>query len=286
MKKIAIILAAYNPNDYFKNQIESIIAQINVCVDIFVFDDGSNESCRSIYELYKENANIKFISNESSGSPGRNFIRSIKNPILKGYDFYAFSDQDDIWLDNKLDCAINLMVKNKAHGYSSNLSIYEDSKITGIVYKYGEQKYYDYIFQGASAGCTYVMTKDLFEICVNAISHIEISSIETSVSHDWFVYYIARVNNFNWIMDNNSYILYRQHQGNNFGARISVAAKAKMLLGSWYKSNSLFLNSVQKNNLSGVGFLKRLLFIRHIFEFRRRKIESVVVYFFWLFRGF
>jgi rhamnosyltransferase len=286
MKKFAVILAAYNPKDYFDVQLDSILNQSDVLVDIFIFDDGSSDDCKHIYERYSIFDNVKIIPNMPSGSPGKNFLRALKDPLLSGYDFYAFSDQDDLWLNSKLVNAERVLKLSNAEGYSSNLSIFEDEKITGELVKCSKQKKYDYIFQGASAGCTYVFTKRLFEKCVEVISEIDILKIENSVSHDWFVYYTARVHNLSWVMDDCSYILYRQHSNNNFGAKISLVTKAKMILGDWYKANACFLRKTRKNELDDIGVFRRVLMIRNIFEFRRHKIESVVVYFLWLLRGF
>lgn len=286
MDRFAVILAAYNPDDKFYVQVDSILAQRNVLLDIFIFDDGSVEHSKAVYEKYIHLDNVKLIVQCPSGSPGKNFLRALKNPVLRGYDFYAFSDQDDVWLDVKLIKASDLIKHLNVDAYSSNLSIFENGKVTGELVKFSKQKSYDFVFQGASAGCTYVFSQRLFEKCVENISKIDILRLSNSVSHDWFVYYTARINGIGWVMDNNSYILYRQHENNNFGARVGLLIKLRMLLGNWYKQNADFLRDTQPSALSGRSFIYRVAAIRYIFEFRRNKIESIVVYFLWLLRGF
>ena len=104
--KILIILASYNGAKYIKEQIDSILGQDLVCLDIMVYDDSSNDNTLEILDQYKLNSNVIIHKREiGTGSAASNFlnaIKSIDDDIISSYDFVSFSDQDDIWLPNKL----------------------------------------------------------------------------------------------------------------------------------------------------------------------------------------
>ena len=150
---ILVILASYNGEKYIREQINSILNQKNVNIKIHVFDDASKDKTGQIVEK-RDNV----ILNErkiGSGSAAINFLEALlelnfKHELIK-YDYIAFSDQDDIWLENKLSRSIQFL-KQGFELYGSNLNIYKDGKFTNeMVVKSQKQKKYDFLFEGGSA---------------------------------------------------------------------------------------------------------------------------------------
>ena len=106
--KVCVLISTYNGERFLEEQIASIIAQKGVEVDILVRDDGSSDMTCSLLERWQKEGKLKWYKGENLG-----FARSFMN-LLKtasGYDYYAFCDQDDIWLEDKLQRAVTALEK-------------------------------------------------------------------------------------------------------------------------------------------------------------------------------
>ena len=103
-KKVAVLLSTYNGDSYVKQQIESIYLQKNVEVMLYVRDDGSDrqfvEQLRELQKQYQ----FQLIEGNNLGFVG-SFMTLLKE--VPHADYYAFCDQDDIWLEHKLEQAVD-----------------------------------------------------------------------------------------------------------------------------------------------------------------------------------
>lgn len=240
--RVAVILASYNGGKYIGEQIDSILDQKEVEINIFLFDDDSNDNTIKIVEEINDERITIIKKDNGSGSAAKNFLQAIVNLDSYcnfQYDYVAFSDQDDVWLDLKLSKAIECLSESKSELYTSNLTMWDDkTKSKTTLVKSGRQAKYDYLFEGGSAGCTYVLSSSFFEIVKTNVTNINLKNWKY-LSHDWLVYFIARKNNFKVYMDNNSYILYRIHENNVHGHmnRLlykGVMEKIKYVREGWY----------------------------------------------------
>lgn len=268
---IAVIMATYNGEKYVKQQIESILNQIDVNVKIFLFDDRSSDNTLKIVsENFSKNQVECILNTKASGSAALNFfnaILSIDENSIKNYSYISLADQDDIWLPQKLVKASETMVSNNVSLYASNLTqwIEGTNKRTTIKKSY-KQKKYDYLFEGGSAGCTYVFNKEVFFELKKTLSKIDLDDWK-QLSHDWFIYFLCRNKNLKVFIDKKSYILYRLHENNVHGqlnsfSLYAVKNKIKMVRNGWYINNikgfsQLVLND-QKINKIYSGYSKNV----------------------------
>lgn len=217
--KIAILLAAYNGKQYIQEQIGSILNQKDVAVTIFISIDPSTDGTRELLEAtYCTNPYVAILNDVGKfGGAAKNFFRLIRDVDFTPYDFIAFADQDDIWYQDKLSRAIQKLNETKSDGYSSNvLAFWEDGREKLIV-KSQPQCQYDYLFEAAGPGCTYVMTQSLAKkIQQCAIDQKE--AMNYVWYHDWFCYAFARANGYTWVIDEKPSMRYRQHSDNEVGA--------------------------------------------------------------------
>ena len=116
MKKntVAILMATYNGEKFISQQLESILAQKEVDVHLYVSDDASNDNTVEIIKDFSSRypENFKKIFNVKFRSPSKNFL-SLFAKVPEIYDYYAFSDQDDVWFENKLKNSKNFGVMTK-----------------------------------------------------------------------------------------------------------------------------------------------------------------------------
>jgi rhamnosyltransferase len=241
---ILVVLASYNGGKYIKEQINSILQQKDVEVKIHVFDDASDdETCQIVKEIQGVSLTKRSVG---SGSAAINFLEALfelksKNELIN-YDYIAFADQDDIWLENKLPRSIHFLKKGYDL-YGSNLTIYKNGISTDeIVVKSQKQKKYDFLFEGGSAGCTYVFTPYLAEIICDNYKKIRTKTWKY-FSHDWFIYFIARLNGLKTHIDKESNIYYRIHENNVHGEMNSNSIKAyikraSFVFSNWYLESS------------------------------------------------
>jgi glycosyltransferase involved in cell wall biosynthesis len=230
MEKILVLMSTYNGHEYIEQQIESIFKQKEVLVSLLIRDDGSNDNTiDKINSLKKKYSDLNLITGNNLG-PAKSFMELIKiaNNDYSCFDYYAFSDQDDVWLDNKLKKAISLIQKkareHKYILYSSNLKVV-DEKLQ-LLYQTENQlySYEEYLLRNNMAGCTMVFNNQLCHLLnIYYPNYIEM--------HDSWILRVALSSDDGYlIQDDNSYILYRQHGNNAVGSSRSVIKNFKFKL--------------------------------------------------------
>lgn len=125
MKKVAVLLSAYNGEKYIEEQIESILEQSGVEVELYARDDGSSDGTCTILEKYERDGKLHLEKGKNVGFV-QSFMWLVAN--CENADYYAFADQDDVWLKNKLLYAVEEMEKkddSKPLLYFSNYDFYD-----------------------------------------------------------------------------------------------------------------------------------------------------------------
>jgi rhamnosyltransferase len=286
-KKIAVLLASYNGVKYIKEQIDSILNQKEVDVTIFISDDlSTDKTIEYLQDIYKDFKNIVYLPSGSKfGGAGKNFFRLIRDVDFSSFDFISFVDQDDIWYEDKLIRAIKTIEDKQLDAYSSNvLAFWEDGKEM-VINKSSSQARYDYLFEAAGPGCTYVLKKDLAISLQNFIcdNWEDVNKVEL---HDWFIYAFVRENNYKWHIDEKPSMRYRQHTSNQVGANDGLKAKLKRLkkvFSSWYREEIIKIIKVLRlenkykfsKYILNKSYLNNLLLLKYSFEFRRNKKEKL-----------
>jgi rhamnosyltransferase len=278
LPKIAILLAGYDGQKYIQEQVFSLINQKEVLVEIFIRVDGESKLfIELVARLANKFDNIHYIKGDTISSSSNNFYNLILGMRRYDFDYYALCDQDDIWLDNKLINAISYFDDNSVQGYSSAFTTF-NSTGKKRTYQLGVQTKFDYFFQSAGPGCTFVLNNAGFDFLQSYL--LKNPSMLSVSAHDWLVYFIFRFNNMKWIIGTESCIYYRQHSSNVAGVNKGIKAKFKrvrILFHGWYFSDLMYLLSFakQKNNLPG---------FYNAFQLRRSKIHSIFIWvYFWLY---
>lgn len=296
MYKVAILLATYNGRDYLIEQLSSIYSLESVIFKIFLSDHNSVDNTKSLFTQFCEKNDIDFKIIDSSvpfRGAGQNFFHLIREVDTENYDYYAFADQDDIWLPQKLIHAIKQIKKSKTSGYSSSVKSFTSRNNFEYIYKYPNQKKYDYFFQSPGPGCTFVVTKDFFKD-LKSFLKLKTERMKNIYYHDWFIYAFARHFNYDWFIDSISLIYYRQHNNNDTGASSSIYSKFKrfkLLWNNWAFEQALSISTV-------LGFSHKLkIFYKYypfnliilfftIRHYRRDFLNSIILFLMVVFRRF
>ncbi len=242
-------MTAFNGRAWLNEQIDSILAQTGVEITLFISVDASTDGSESIVDTRSvQHANIVILPHgQHFGGAGANFFRLIKEVDFTAFDFIAFADQDDIWLPNKLSRACAVIAASGADAYSSNVTAFWPDGRQQLIKKSQPQVQWDFLFEAAGPGCTYVIGKTL----ANSIKNVVIAhpdAIQKIALHDWFCYAYARANGYRWVIDHVPGMLYRQHAQNQVGANAGLAAliyRAKKVLNGWgLKQSALIANTI------------------------------------------
>ena len=110
MPRIAVLMTTYNGEKFLREQLDSILQQKDAEVTLFIADDCSKDStCEILNEYAGRNSNIELSFNKENKGCVRNFMDLIYSADTKSFEYFAISDQDDIWLPNKLSVAASAL---------------------------------------------------------------------------------------------------------------------------------------------------------------------------------
>ena len=106
MEKITVLLSTYNGERYLVEQLQSLIDQKGVEVELMVRDDGSKDSTTEILDEWQSKKLLTWYKSGNLG-PGKSFMHLLQTASPGNY--YAFCDQDDVWLPEKLRLTMDKM---------------------------------------------------------------------------------------------------------------------------------------------------------------------------------
>lgn len=245
MPRIAILFAAYNGMEWIEVQLNSILEQKNVNVKIFISVDPSTDGtlawCQAMAQRHACVEVLPF--GERFGGAAPNFFSMFREVDFSDFDYVGLADQDDIWLPDKLFRAHQVLLKTDADAYSSNVTAFWADGRQMLIKKSQKQVKWDFLFEAAGPGCTYVIRKQL-ACAIQSLIRRRWSDVCQVGLHDWFVYAYARANGYQWVIDDQPGLLYRQHEKNQVGVNIGWRAslhRARKILGGWGLAQSALI---------------------------------------------
>ncbi len=201
---ISVAMATYNGEKYIKEQLDSILKQLNANDEVIISDDGSTDNTLEIINSYND-SRIKVFDGPHKGVK-QNFANAI-NYCTGKYIF--LSDQDDVWMDNKVEKVLETMEE----GYNCVLhdAVVMDSNLSEIIYNSF------FKFRNTSTGIVRNMIKNSYIgccMCFDKKIKDKLSIIPDSVNmHDqWIGLLSERVGKV--FLLNEKLIKYRRHDMN------------------------------------------------------------------------
>lgn len=241
MDSIIILLSSYNGQKFITEQVDSLLTQKDVDIHIIVRDDGSTDNTVDIIKEFRAAHPGRITLIEGANIGWRKSFFTLVEYAARNTEseFYAFCDQDDIWLPEKLRVAVSALEsmpdKTLPRLYCSNLYYYKDGINYGIIRKKKPiPTYKNCLVRNYATGCTVVFDNNLLKLIAKNIPSI-------TVAHDYWAYMVAVLCGVVYI-DDKSYILYRQHENNQIGSKSGLGDIWKRRISDLMK----FLNSHQR----------------------------------------
>ena len=214
-EKIAVLLSSYNGEKYILQQVNSILHQkIDCDLRLLVRDDGSTDSTLNILNSVKDERLLVFP--ESNCGCNASFFRIIQKAynLLPDFDYFALSDQDDVWDEDKLQIGVNAIRKS---GGNESVLYGSASRAVTVDLKPIQRRrqvrrpvtFYNSIIQNFIAGHTQIMNRRLLE---------KISSVDPTdiYCYDSFIINVAILTG-KVLYDEVPHVSYRQHGDNLLG---------------------------------------------------------------------
>jgi rhamnosyltransferase len=237
--KVVVAMAVYNGAKWVVEQINSILVQ--VCVDVTIIisiDPSIDDSEKLCNDISSRNSNIIILPGIGRfGGAAPNFFRLIRDIDIDNFDYLALSDQDDIWLSDKLAVAIDHIKRGQFSAYSGSVTAFWPDGRYLLIDKSQPQRKYDYLFESAGPGCSYVLKSDAAMAFREFLVDNWAAANEVSL-HDWLIYAWFRANELSWYIDGIPKMLYRQHSNNQIGVNYGLKAiinRFNKLRSGWYR---------------------------------------------------
>ena len=225
MKKVQVLMSTYNGERFLREQLQSLLNQTYPNLEILIRDDGSRDATASILQEYANKySNVHVYLEENVGAVHSFFWLLSRCDA----DYAAFCDQDDVWLPEKVERAVEKLQRVKGPGLYCSNKILVDSNLRVISDNKGQKLrpgFGNAVVESICTGCTALLNR---ELVLDIQKHIP----RNAIIHDWWCYlaasYTGRV-----IFDERAFIWYRQHEHNVIGASAGfwdvVKAKAAYL---------------------------------------------------------
>lgn len=220
----AILMGTCNGAPFLRQQVESILSQTLPTWSLWVSDDGSTDQTLPILQAQQAplgSDRLRMLTGPTSGFV-RNFLSLACHPDIRSH-YFAFADQDDIWLPDKLQYAIETLESVPADLpalYCSRTLIIDETGVEGGYSRLNcvEPSFPNALIQNIASGNTMVFNAAARELLQQAGQDVDV------FAHDWWLYLAVMAAGGTVLFDSTPRVKYRQHHRNQIGATLSLTA--------------------------------------------------------------
>ena len=236
---IAILLCTYNGARFLPLQLQSYEAQDLTDWRLYVSDDGSQDATLQLLAEFQNKHGALRVQIRQGPRQGfvANFLSLICDPAITA-DYYALSDQDDVWDGHKLSRAVELLADaptDRPVVYCARTRLIDEQGVQfGLSTYYRKAPHFrNALAQSLAGGNTMVLNEQMRRLLMQAGQDVRVAS------HDWWVYLAITAVGGEVLYDSMPTVSYRMHSRNVIGSNESAAAKllrARLLWQGRYKN--------------------------------------------------
>ena len=239
MTSVAILLCTLNGARFLPQQFASLEAQDFTDWCVVASDDGSQDATLSLLEDFQKKHGAERVQIQAGPRRGfvANFLSLLCDPAVQG-GCYAFCDQDDIWLPDKLTRARRFLMNapaDKPAVYCSRTRLIDENGADIALSPLFKRapSFRNALAQSIAGGCTMVLNEAARQLLRRAGADV------VCASHDWWVYLAVTAAGGTVFYDAVPSICYRVHASNVMGENRSLGAqlvRARMLWHGRFKT--------------------------------------------------
>ncbi len=222
MDNLAILMATFNGEAYIEQQLQSLYRQSNKEWTLYIHDDGSTDGTVNIINQYAEKHDNIIVLHYTSGTGAKDNFLSMLARIDAHY--YMFCDQDDVWLENKIEDSllkmnelemqsptVPIVVCSDLYIVDKDLNITSPSYWTHAgIYPQFINSFNECAASSVTTGCTMLFNQEAKKATIypakNAVMHDSWVTLCSLKSHGVLGYVGKQL------------VFYRQHGDNTLGA--------------------------------------------------------------------
>jgi glycosyltransferase involved in cell wall biosynthesis len=250
--RVAILLCTYNGSAFLESQLESFAAQTHENWVIYASDDGSSDETLDILtDFQKKYGQDRLFAFEGPRQGfAKNFMSLVKNQTITA-DYFAFSDQDDIWLEDKLERSLAKLMGSPDSVpvlYCSRTRLIDaNRRVIGFSPLFTSPPgFRNALVQSLAGANTMLINNAARDLLAETADDAHV------VAHDWLTYLVVSGAGGKVIYDPTPTLDYRQHGGNLIGANSSLKDRliriSKMFSGrfsDWSSQNIYILGNLR-----------------------------------------
>jgi glycosyltransferase involved in cell wall biosynthesis len=246
--QVAILMCTRNGASFIDEQLASIAQQTHQNWLLIASDDHSDDATIPKLESFAKAHPQKVMIRRGPGKGACSNFLSLANDSSIEAEYYAFSDQDDVWHKDKLQRALSRLSRTPEGvpalycGRTELLSM--DGRSSGLSPLFARPPaFQNAIVQSLAGGNTMVFNRAAKKI-------LEAAAATKVVLHDWWIYQLVSATGGIVYYDPEPMLKYRQHSdniiGSNTGWRARVARVRRMLTGRFREWNDFNLAALRK----------------------------------------
>jgi glycosyltransferase involved in cell wall biosynthesis len=248
--QICILMATYNGSNYLSEQLLSIENQTYQNWRLIVSDDGSDDLTLVVLKEFQSkwgHDKLLILEGPRKGYC-LNFLSMACNTDIRG-DYYSFSDQDDVWMRDKLERACHHLRENSKpdipYAYGSRTKLVDKNlNPLGLSPEFHlPRSFRNAIVQNIAGGNT-IMFNQATKVL------LEKAGLQEVVSHDWWLYMLVVGAGGIFHYDSKPTLLYRQHSDALIGSNASFINRISRLIlllrGRFRHWNNINFNALSR----------------------------------------
>lgn len=279
--KVDILVATYNGEKYLKEQLDSILSQTYNNIQIIISDDNSTDGTKTILKQYESDDRITIFYQETNLGYIKNFeflLSKVESAL------YMLSDQDDIWLPEKVEKSVEKLQTENLDLVFGDLEVVDESlntiyasftdymkisrKIKNELGSYKLQYLYN-----CMTGCTILSKKSFLD------KILPLPNNSKYMVHDYWIGLVVSLYGKIGFLET-PYIKYRQHGNNQIGTGKESYKYMKLsqvrnlfidvklgIFEAYVQNENVFPDNLKSLNIKAFNYYN-MLKNKHYFNFR------------------